>query len=340
MQFFYPHWLQALWLVLAVGLFFAFTRARKKKMLARFAHWSSLADLARTHSSQKERIKQLLLLLVLLILVLTLAQPQWGDIKREVKRKGVEIIFLIDTSLSMLAEDVGPNRLERAKFEMKSFLKELEGDRVGIVSFAGAGFVQSPLTLDYDAFLLFANSIQVGYIPDAGTSLSQAIRTAVRSFPDSQKKHQVVILMSDGEHQDGDVEAAIEVAQEGQVRIYTIGFATPDGAPIPLRSEETGKISGYKKDRAGEIVITKLNDRLLERIAEETGGLYSPTTADEREIGWFYEHMQDLDEKEFKERLVVEREDHFQIFLAIALILLSLEMMIGETKKEKQDIEV
>jgi len=218
---------------------------------------------------------------------------------------------------------------------MKAFLRKLQGDRIGIVSFAGAGFIQSPLTLDYDAFLLFANSIKVGYIPDAGTSLSEAIETAIRSFPDTKKKHQVGVLLSDGEHQEGDVEASIQAAKDAHVRIYTIGFGTPEGAPIPLRSEE-GKSSGFKKDRSGEIVITKLNISLLQKIAEETGGLYLPSTPAEREIDWIYEHMQDLDKAEFKQRMITERDDQFQLFLGIALALLILEMLIGEVKGGKQ----
>src|SRR3990167_9531116 len=143
-----------------------------------------------------------LFIIVLGLLVTALAQPQWGETKKKIQRKGIEIIFLVDTSLSMLAEDFPPSRIDKAKLEMKSFLRKLKGDRIGIVTFAGAGFVQSPLTLDYDAFLLFANSIQVGYIPDAGTSLSEAIETAIRSFPESKKKHRAIVLLSDGEHQE------------------------------------------------------------------------------------------------------------------------------------------
>jgi Ca-activated chloride channel family protein len=265
--------------------------------------------------------------------VIALAQPQWGEEKKEMKRKGVEVFFLVDTSLSMLAEDLLPNRLEKVKLEMKSFLKYLKGDRIGIVTFAGSGFIQSPLTLDYDAFLLFADSIQVGHIPDAGTSLSEAIETAVRGFPETKRKNHAVILLSDGEHQEGDVAAAIRSSQEAKIRIYTIGFGTKEGAPIPLRSEEGNKVSGFKKDRNGEVVISKLNEDLLRQIAVETGGLYFPSTPSEREAEWIYQHMQNLEKKEFKQKLAVERENHFQLFLVFALFLFVLEWLVGETKK-------
>ena len=334
MQFFRPEWFQASWFVLIVFVLFLWAGRRKKKYLNNFAQPETLAHLTPLHSPTKERLKKGLILCTLAPLVLTLTQPQWGDIKKEIRRKGVEIIFLVDTSLSMLAEDTRPNRIEKARLVMKSFIRLLKGDRVGIVAFAGSGFVQSPLTLDYDAFLLFANSLRVGYIPDAGTSLSEAIRTAVKSFPETKKKHQAVILLSDGEHQAGDLVSAIESAKENHVRIYAIGVGTRDGAPIPLRSED-GKVAGYKKDRMGQIVITKLNESLLQKIAEETGGLYLPATGGGQEIGWIRDHMENLEKKEFKQRLVVEREDHFQTFLGGAIFLLFFEMLLGEVKRKR-----
>ena len=218
---------------------------------------------------------------------------------------------------------------------MKSFLREPKGDRVGIVTFAGSGFIQSPLTLDYDAFLLFANSVRVGSIPDQGTSLGEAIQTAVRGFPKSKQKNRAVLLLSDGEHLEGDVQGSIKMAREAGVRIYTIGIGTKEGVPIPLRSER-GKVSGYKKDRSGEIVITKLNEPLLRQIANETGGLYLPATPSEREVGWVYQHLQNLEKTQFKERLIVEREAHFQLFLVMAILLLLLETAITETRSEER----
>ena len=334
MQFLNPEWFRGFWLVLAVVLFYLSVSRRKKALLTRFAHVQSIATLTRSHSSGKEFLQKSLLISAFILILLALAQPQWGEIQKEVQRKGREIVFLVDTSLSMLAEDVEPGRIEKAKLEMKSFLRKLQGDRIGIVTFAGSGFVQSPLTLDYDAFLLFANALQVGYIPDVGTSLSEAIQTAIKSFPETKQKHQAIVLLSDGEHLEGDVETAIREAQKANVRIYTIGIGTLEGAPIPLRNDQR-KIIGYKKDRAGEIVITKLNEQLLKEIAKQTGALYSPATPGERELEWMYEHIGGLDIKEFKQQVVQERENHFQLFLATAIACILLEMCIGETKGGK-----
>ena len=332
MQFFHPEWLSSLWLVILVFLFFIWIGRRKHKLLEKFAAWQTLKLLSQSHSLTKERVKKGLFLVVLTLLIITLAQPQWGETKKEVQRKGMEIIFLVDTSLSMLAEDIHPSRIEKAKLEMKAFLRQLKGDRIGIVTFAGSGFIQSPLTLDYDTFLLFVNSIQVGYIPDAGTSLSEAIRSAVKAFPKMKQKNHIIILLSDGEDLEGNVESAVKMAREAKVRIYSIGIGTKEGAPIPLRSDN-GKVSGYKKDRSGEVVITKLNEGLLTQIAEQTGGLYAQVSPSEREIGWIYQHTQNLEKKEFKQKLVVERENHFQLFLGVALLVLLSEMLIGNIKR-------
>jgi Ca-activated chloride channel homolog len=338
MQFIYPEYLYALWGVAGLFLFFYWVSRTKAKRLRAFAGTTLYKPLSQSHSQIKEQLKKWLMVLVFIFITLALAQPQWGNVKKEIKRKGIELMFVVDTSLSMLAEDVKPSRIEKAKFIMKSFLKRLEGDRIGIVTFAGSGFVQSPLTLDYDAFLLFANSIEVGYIPDAGTSLTEAINTSVLSFPDSKKKHQAIILLTDGEHHEGDVETVIKAAKESKIRIYTIGLGTKDGAPIPLRSDD-GTKSGYKKDRAGEIVITKLNELLLSRIAEETSGLYMQSTPDEREVGWIYDDLKSLDQKEFKQRMISEHEDHFQLFLGFSILLLVLEMLVGEMKKRAKAAE-
>lgn len=334
MQFQNLEWLQGLWLVPAGLFFFIWVERRKRTLLQKFGNEHTLESLTQSHSRTKDRLKKGLFLLMLSLLTIALARPQWGETKKEIQRKGVEIFFLADTSLSMLAEDVAPSRIEKAKLEMKSFLRELKGDKIGLITFAGSGFVQSPLTLDYDAFLLFANAIQVGYVPDAGTSLREAIRTTVKGFAKSKQTNHVAILLSDGEDLEGDVESAIKIAHDAKVRIYTIGTGTKEGAPIPLRSEQ-GKVSGYKKDRAGEVVITKLNEDLLTRIAKETGGLYFPATLGGQEVEWTYRHIQNLEKKEFKQKMVIEREDHFQLFIALALILFFAEMLLSDAKKDE-----
>ncbi len=334
MQFYQPAHLQFLWLIPIVIALFYFAAKRKKKILAGLGNLQTLRLLTSFHSESKLKWKSFLLVTALIFLVVALAQPQWGEEKKKIKRKGIDLIFLVDTSLSMLAEDVKPNRLEKARFEMRSFLRHLKGDRVGIVTFAGSGFLQSPLTLDYSAFSLFADSIEVGYIPDMGTSMSEGIHTAVRSLPGDTNKHRAVVILSDGENMEEDIQNAIESAKKAGVRLYTIGIGTKAGEPIPLKSE-TGKMSGYKKDKFGEVVISKLNEPLLGKIASETEGLYFPATPGETETGLIYQHIQSLGKKEFKEQLLVEREDHFQSFLLIGILLLLLETILGDRSKRR-----
>jgi len=332
MQWYQSDLLQYLWLLPILGWSLTFAWKRRMGLLLRFGHPDTLGELIRSRSTKKILWKSALLMMGFVFLIIALAQPQWGEEKKQLKRKGIELIFMVDTSLSMLAQDVKPNRMEKAKFLMKSFLSRVEGDRVGIVTFAGTGFLQSPLTLDYSAFSLFANSLGVGYVPDPGTSLSNGISMAVRSFPDTEKKYRALIVLSDGETSDEQLGGAIELAKKEKVRVYTIGIGTAEGEPIPLRSTE-GKTGGYKKDRQGRIVITKLNKSLLEQIARETGGLYFPASPSEREVEYIYQHLQSLGKKELKERTIIEREDHFQFFLLLGLIVLILETLIGDRKR-------
>ena len=200
--------------------------------------------------------------LAILCFVLAFARPQWGDEKRTAQRKGVDIIFMVDTSLSMLAEDIRPNRLEKAKFEIETFIRNLRGDRIGMVTFAGSGFLQTPLTLDHAAFLLFLDAVQVGFLPDPGTSLVQAIHLAIRAFPQKELKYKALILFTDGEDHEGEIEKAIEEAKQANVRIYGIGLGSAEGEPIPLKNEvgkwySPGSTSHFWNDspkkRAGSI---------------------------------------------------------------------------------------
>jgi len=334
MQFYQPVNLQFLWLIPAVIGLFYFAAKRKKKIMADLGNIQTIQRLTSSHSLSKQKWKTALTITSLFLIVTALAQPQWGEEKKKIKRKGIDLIFLVDTSLSMLAEDVKPNRLEKAKFEMRSFLKHLTGDRIGIVTFAGSGFLQSPLTLDYSAFSLFADSIDVGYIPDMGTSLSEGIHAAIRSLPNDTNKYRAVIILTDGENMEENVESALESAKKEGVRLYTVGIGTRAGEPIPLKSED-GKMSGFKKDRHGEIVISKLNESLLQKIALETSGLYFPATPGETETNLIYQHIQNLGKKEFKEQILIEREDHFQTFLLIGVLLLFIETTLGDRAKRR-----
>jgi Ca-activated chloride channel family protein len=335
MQFFKPEYFLYLWLVPAVLVLFIFSQKLWQKRARRLVgNEELLTKLIEGRRKGEWLLRAVLVTLAVLCSVLALARPQWGDEKRQVQRKGVDIIFMVDTSLSMLAEDIKPNRLGKAKFEIETFIRNLRGDRVGMVTFAGSGFLQTPLTLDHAAFLLFLDAVQVGFLPDPGTSLVQAIHLALRAFPQKELKYKALILFTDGEDHGGGLENAIEEAKKANVRVYAIGLGTTEGEPIPLRNEK-GERSGFKKDRSGQMVLTRLNQPLLERIARETGGIYLPATPGEKEVDVILKHLRGWGEQQFEEKMIVEREDQYQAFLILAFIFLVMEMLIRRKDRRK-----
>ena len=340
MQFFKPENFLYLWLVPAILALFLLSHNLWKKRMSRLVQDETLlAKLVAGYRKGEWLVRAILTMLAVLCFVLALARPQWGDEKRSVQRKGVDLIFLVDTSLSMLAEDIKPNRLGKAKFEIETFIQNLKGDRVGMVTFAGSGFLQTPLTLDHAAFLLFLDAVQVGFLPDPGTSLVQAIQLALRAFPQKELKYKALILFSDGEDHEGSIEQALEEAKEANVRVYTIGLGTAEGEPIPLKNEK-GERQGFKKDRSGQMVLTKLNQPLLERLAKETGGIYLPATPGEKEVDVILKHLRGWGEQQFEEKMVVEREDQYQIFLIFAFIFLVAEMLVRRKDRPKAGLLV
>ncbi|MFA6599410.1 MAG: tetratricopeptide repeat protein [Candidatus Omnitrophota bacterium] len=335
MQFFTPSSLVFLWALPALWFLVWLGRRMWTARVARIGMPQTLTrklmPLYRPHAWQGRAI---LLTLGILFAVLALARPQWGSEKKKIERQGIDIIFLLDTSLSMLAEDAKPNRLEKSKLEIKHFVRRLKGDRVGMVAFAGSGFLQTPLTLDYPAFLLFLDGVKTGYIPDPGTSLDQAIHVAMESMPEKELKHKALVLFSDGEDHEGGLERAIDEAKKAGTRVYTVGVGSAQGEPIQL-SDEQGRRVGFKKDASGKMIMTALNQPLLEKIADETGGLYLPGTPGEEEIELILRHMQSIGKRQFKERLITEKEEHFQLFLALGLLFLALEMLVRSQSASK-----
>ncbi|HCM42154.1 MAG TPA: hypothetical protein DIS66_02410, partial [Candidatus Omnitrophica bacterium] len=338
MQFYSPYFLNLLWLVPVLVFFFFVSAFLNSARLKSFLKTREIQDKLLPHYNRQEwPIRGVLLFAAFLLVVLALAQPQWGEEKKRIERKGVDLIFLLDVSASMLAEDIKPSRVRKAKFEIEAFVKELKGHRIGMLTFAGSSFMQTPLTLDYSAFLIFLSGVDVGHVPDPGTSLGAAIEKAISAFSDEKGKQKALIVFSDGEDHAAQIDSAVALAKQRNVRIYCVGTATGEGAPIPLKNEN-GVQTAVKKDRSGNIVITKLDKVVLSKVATETGGIYLPATPGEREVELILKHLASLGEKKLEDRLVTEKEDHYQIFVFIALVLLMLEMLVRRGRSERVNV--
>jgi len=314
-------------------VFFILAGISKRKRIEKFGDSALMEKLSSSKSLVKERIRKVLIVIVLSFLIVALARPQIGSRLTMTKRYGVDIMIAIDTSSSMLAQDIKPSRIEKAKLEISSLIDKLKGDRVGILTFAGDSFMQCPLTLDYSAAKMFLNIIEPGMMPKPGTAIGDAIKVATKSFTKKERKHKVLVLITDGEdHNTNPAEAASEAKKEG-VMIYTIGIGTRKGEPIPIM-DSSGRISGYKKDKSGEVVMTKLDEEMLQKIALITDGKYYHATAGEFELDKIYGEIDKMDKKELSSRLFTQYEDRFQYFLGAAFILLCIEFMVGDRKKK------
>lgn len=329
-EFFYLYWLVPLLILFFIGIF-----KYKKRLLKKLGDEELVQDLTANVSRSKQRWKIVLIVVIFSILVFSLANPQIGTRLEEVKRTGVDIFIALDVSKSMLAEDITPNRLDKAKHEVGNFIEKLQGDRVGIIAFSGLAFVQCPLTLDYGAAKLFLNDVEVGNIPQPGTAIAEAIKTAMKSFTSRELKYKVLVLITDGEdHEEDPVEVAKEASKEGII-IYTIGMGSPQGAPIP-EFDQYGRQVGYKKDKDGQIVTSKLDILTLEKIAFETGGKFYISTTGEVELDKILDEVNKMEKKELASRKFTQFEDRFQIFLFLVLILLIIETLLSERRKIKR----
>lgn len=316
-----PLFLKLLPLVLMLALLVAFGAARMVRRTRRLADdplWSRVAPLI---PSWRRWLLLALPLVALAACLLGAARPQLGSRKVQVKRSGIDLVMALDTSASMNAADVVPNRLARARREMIDLIDQLRGDRVGIVIFEGTAFMLCPLTLDYGAARLFLDTIETGMLPVPGSNLAAAIRTAVKSFPTEGSRSRAIVILSDGEARDPDLSDALKAAGDAGVTIHTIGVGTPAGEPLPERHDD-GSVAGYKKDRAGEVVLSRLDESTLRDIASATGGNYYPATLAGSEIEAIIRGLEGMDQQEMKAGLRTHYEERFQFFAGLGILAL------------------
>ena len=317
-------------------IFFGLTFRWKKRAMQRFGSLELMKKLSLSLSNKRQIIKVILLISCVLVMILTLARPQIGTKLEEVKREGVDIVVALDVSLSMHAEDIKPNRLAKAKHEIENFISLLEGDRIGLIAFAGEAFVQCPLTLDYSAAEMFLNIMNSDMIPTPGTNITEVILTSLKVFEQKERKYKVLLIITDGEdHGNEPIEAAKIASKEGII-IYTIGIGSIEGVPIPIYNE-SGRLIDYKKDRNGQRVTSKLDEITLQKIAQETGGAYERATGGSMELDRIYDRISKMDKKELSSLQFSQYEDRFQYIIIIALLLLVIETAVPERRKFKRE---
>lgn len=332
MRFGNIHAIYLLWLILALVLFYFWVLKRRRRAMEDFAQESLLSELTSSFDMRKKRLKLFLLSLAIFLSLFSLMRPQWGVHWEKVKRKGLDILIAIDTSNSMLAEDVKPNRLERSKLAVEDLIRKLEGDRIGLIAFSGTAFLQCPLTIDYNGFLLSLNDLDTHTIPRGGTSISSAIKEAIKTYKGGEKKYKILVLITDGEDHEGDAIKVAEQAKKEGIKIFCIGIGTKEGELIPIMDESGHRV--FLKDRRGNFVKTRLDEVTLQKIALTTGGSYVHATGAEFGLDLIYKQkLSKMEKRELKSKMAKHYEERFQIPLALSLLLLFLEPLIGERKK-------
>ncbi len=325
--------------ILGFGIYFIVARFQG---LAKLGTKELTWQLAETLSRPKVVWRFIIWFIAISCLFIALTAPQVGTRLREVKRKGIEIVFALDVSNSMLAEDVKPSRLSKAKYEISRFVERLGDDRVGLVVFAGDAFLQCPMTLDKAAFKLFLDITTPSSIEAQGTNFGAAITEAIKAFrggeqtttlqEKAQSRNPVIILISDGEDHEKNFDSALKRAVESNIRIYTVGIGSPQSTPIPIY-DEMGRRIDFKRDKNNAVITTTFDDTALRLIADKTGGKFFQINATSADLERLYLELQKLEKEELASKEFVDFDHKFQLFVGIALTLLIVELIIGDRRK-------
>ena len=303
----------------------------QKNSILKFGDINLLNQLMQSHSIFRKKIKNTLFVLAITFLIVGLSNPQVGTKMEEVKREGVDLMIAIDLSYSMMAQDIKPNRLERAKQAISRLIDKLEGDRIGLVVFAGEAYVQLPITTDYSAAKLFLSTVNTSIIPTQGTKIGNAIDLCSKSFDKENAQSKAIIIITDGEtHDEEAIESAKKAKEEG-IYIHTLGMGLTKGGPIPIYNKY-GSTSEFRKDREGNIIITKLNESMLEEIALAGEGTYIRANNSKSGLSSLFEEINKMEKKEIGTMIFTNYKDRFQIFIGISLVLLILNLFFLERK--------
>ncbi|MBN8216781.1 MAG: VWA domain-containing protein [Spirochaetes bacterium] len=327
MRFAEPAFAPLLALVPLALLFAWWVERRKRRDLALHFHPELLAVLSRGVSYPRRWLKWSLLALALGLFAIGLMRPQWGRHSVTVERRGIDIVFVIDVSKSMLAEDIKPSRLEKAKIEIDQFMDRLAGDRAGLVAFAGSAFTLCPLTHDYNAMKQFVGLLAPDIVARQGTDIGNALRVARRTFVDGAGKHKAIVLLTDGEDFNPATRDETAACAKDGIKIFTIGFGSRNGDPIPVK-DDSGKIVGYHKDASGQIVVSRLDEKMLSEIAQKTDGRYDYSPYGDMDLAGIYRSLQSIEKRQLDSQKIEQFEERYAVFAAALLLLLVGEYLL------------
>lgn len=332
------HYLEAFWLLFAIpvllvlGLIFGI-RIRKDRQ--RFASMELYDTLTRSLSKTRKGVGKICFMTGLFFLVLACTEPRFGTKTEIIRRVGTDVVITLDTSFSMLAEDIKPNRIKQARYEIHRLIDNLQGDRVALVAFAGKSFVQCPLTSDYGAAKTLLEYIDVGIIPAPGSDIGGAIEGSLdllESGSEAGSESQIIILFTDGEDLEGNIESSIKKAKDRGVRIFTVGIGTAGGELIPIR-DENGRVEGYKKDSKGNVVKTSLDEQTLQNIASKTNGDYLRNVNGEVDVDMIIARLGRMHKSDIHERKISRLKERYQIPLGISLCFLLAWLIAGDRRR-------
>jgi Ca-activated chloride channel homolog len=329
---------QILWLLLIlplIGFWAAISHRNKNKRLKTYIHPDMIGRLYNyRHSFLK--IQHVLLLLSLLMIILAAGGLRVGSGLRELKREGMDVIVALDVSASMDADDISPSRLERSKYEILRLIRQLQGDRIGLVAFAGVAYLQSPITSDYRTTMMMLELMDTDLLPVQGTAFADALQTALDAFPDENQKYKAVIMISDGEDHEQEINKIVARAVEENVLIYTLGVGTNKGSTIPVYNDK-GELIDYRRDSDGSVIHSSLQENTLREIAAATGGRYYRVGSVREPILQIYEHILHGDRQEYQTHEFAEYRELYVIFAAAGLLLLLLSVLLPEGIPKKDN---
>lgn len=336
MQFAHKIYLYLLGLIPVILVLYFITAAWRKRAIRKFGDVSLVQGLMRRFSPRRKFIKMIMLLLAFTMFVIALANLRMGSKREKVQRQGSDIVVCFDVSRSMLAEDIKPDRLTRAKILASQIIEELSGNKVALVVFAGRAYVQMPLTVDVRASLMYLNTVNTDMVSTQGTSIGEAIDVAMQVFENgaeestAKKENKAIIIITDGEsHDEATLEEAKKAADEN-IKIITVGVGTTQGAPIPIKHGNSSV--DYKKDRDGNIILTKLNEQALQEVATAGQGKYMNLSEGNNVLRSIRTEIGSLDKEEGEQYEFTEYKNHFQLFLFLGLILLTIEFFMSDKR--------